>query len=260
MALIDVADNAMCKKVFAIIIGCMLVGCQATLTCPRVIFLDGAGWISGDGPVRRGLHQAGFPGAVERFGWSSWLGPLPDHLMARADHPKVFALADHITTLRRTNPQGRIVLIGLSAGTCIIVHALEQLPKEVSVDYVVLLSPSISSQHDLSQALRHVKYRLYATNSPNDAILAAVPSAGLESGLPAGQVGFELPKSFNPSKRDLYSKVVNLPWQPGYVAYGWDGGHVSATRSKFIEVVIAPRIFDDVPYPLDQPMIDRKQD
>ena len=65
----------------------VLAGCQAKLSCPRAIFLDGAGWVLGDGPVRRGLGRAGFPGKVERFGWSSLLGPVPDHLIAGASHP-----------------------------------------------------------------------------------------------------------------------------------------------------------------------------
>jgi len=237
-----------------IVVAALLAGCQAQLTCPRAIFLDGAGWYGGDGPVRAGLRRAGFPGTVERFRWSSFLGPLPDHLLARADNPKAAALADRITALRRANPTGKIVLIGLSAGTCIVVHALERLPADVAVDHVVLLSPSISSLHDLSKALRHVRHRLYATNSPHDLILAAVPSAGLTSGRPAGQIGFRPPKHFDSTKRELYRKVVNLSWRPGYVAYGWDGGHVSATGSEFIRVVIGPRIMDDQAHPLDRPM------
>ena len=247
--------------ILVIVAGAISAGCQVPLTCPRAIYLDGAGWPSGDKPIRAGLREAGFHGAVERFGWTSFLGPLPDHLMAGANHPKVSALADRITALRRANPNGRIVLMGLSAGTGIIVHALEKLPLDVSVDYVVLLSPSISSRHDLSRALRHVKHRLYATSSPHDAILIAAPSAGLESGRPAGQVGFKLPERGSgpgSAKNKLYSKVVNLPWRPGYVAYGWDGGHVSVTDSQFIRVVIAPRIMDDQGHPLDRSMIDRK--
>lgn len=247
--------------ILVIVAGAISAGCQAPLTCPRTIYLDGAGWASGDKPIRTGLREAGFHGPVERFGWTSFLGPLPDHLMAGANHPKVSALADRVTALRRANPNGKIVLMGLSAGTCIVVHALEKLPLNVSVDYVVLLSPSISSRHDMTKALRHVKHRLYATSSPHDAILIAARSAGLESGRPAGQVGFKLPRHAgrtDSTRNKLYSKLVNLPWRPGYVAYGWDGGHVSVTDSQFIRVVIAPRIMDDQGHPLDRPMIDHK--
>ena len=224
------------------------------MTTPRVIYLDGAGWYSGDGPVRAGLRRAGFNGPVDRFGWSAMLGPLPDHLMAGKGHPAVPQLARRITRLRRANPDGKIVLMGLSAGTSLVVSALEELADEVSVDHVVLLSPSISSRHDLSDALRHVRRRLYATHSPHDGLLAGVLSAGLESGRPAGQIGFKIPKDLDDERRKLYSKVVNLPWRPGYAAYGWDGGHVSVTSAEFVRVVIAPRILDDLGHPLDRPM------
>jgi pimeloyl-ACP methyl ester carboxylesterase len=204
--------------------------------------------------VRQGLREGGFAGSVERFGWSSMLGPLSDHINVGPDHPRTGALAARIAELRRANPSGSIVVMGLSAGTGIAVFALEKLPRDVAVDHVVLLSPSISSHHDLSKALRHIKGRLYATNSGHDAILSAAGSSGLQGGRPAGLVGFRLPSGLSAEGRRLYGKVVNLPWRPEYVAYGWDGRHVSVTRSDFIRVVIAPRIIDELPHPLDRPM------
>jgi len=237
--------------------GLVLCGCQSQLTCPRTIYLDGAGWYSGHFSVRKGLREAGYTGDIERFGWSSMLGPLPDHLLAGPDHPRVDNLADRITRLRRACPKGQIVLVGLSAGTGIVIHALERLPVGISVDYVVLLSPSISSRHDLTRALQHIRYRLYATSSPYDMILAAAPSAGLEGGRPAGQVGFQTPRIFTSGKRELYEKVVNLAWRPEYAAWGWDGGHTSATNSDFIRVVIAPWIMDEQPHPLDASIVER---
>ncbi len=230
-------------------------GCAQDLSGPRVIFLDGAGWYSGDGPVRAGLRRAGFHGPVDRFNWSSLLGPLHDHVTAGRDHPKAAELAQRITKIRQADAESRLVLIGLSAGTSIIVSALEKLPEGAAVDHVVLLSPSLSARHDLSEALRHVRGRFYATCSPHDALLAAAPSAGLERGRPAGQVGFQLPNNPTAAKLELYRKVINLPWEPGYAVYGWDGGHTSTTSADFISVVIAPRVLEDLPHPLDRPMV-----
>ncbi len=232
-------------------------GCSSPMDGPRVIYLDGAGWYSGDGPVRNGLQRAGFAGPVERFGWQSLLGPLHDHLTAGEHHPKVMELSRRISKLRKANPEGRLILMGLSAGTSIIVSALEELPTDVKVDYVVLLSPSVSSMHNLSKALRHVKYRLYATHSSHDSLLTVSGSAGLERGHPAGQMGFIVPSNLTDYERDLYRKVVNLPWRPGYAAYGWNGGHISVTSSDFICVVVAPRILEELPHPLDRPITAR---
>lgn len=244
-----------CAWAMGVLLAALMYGCASDVTTPRVIFLDGAGWYSGDGPVRAGLRQAGFVGPVERYGWSSGLGPLHDHLVVGPSHPRTRSLARRITQLRQADPNGKIILMSLSAGSGIVVHALEQLPPDIAVDHVVVLSPSICSRHDLTQALRHVKGRLYVTTSMQDHILAAAGSAGMEGGPPAGQKGFVLPDYGNAETKRLYQKVIHLPWRPGYSAYGWDGGHVSVTRSDFIRVVIAPRIMEDLPHPLDRPMV-----
>ena len=244
-----------CVWALGVLLAALSGGCASEVSTPRVIFLDGAGWYSGDGPVRAGLRQAGFVGPVERFGWSSGLGPLHDHLVVGPSHPRTRTLARRITHLRQAHPDGKIILMGLSAGSGMIVHALEKLPPEIVVDHVVLLSPSISSRHDLTDALRHVRGRLYVTTSMQDQILAAAGSAGLTGGPPAGQKGFVLPDYGNAETKRLYQKVIHLPWRPGYLAYGWSGGHVSVTRNDFIRVVIAPRIMDDLPHPLDRPMV-----
>jgi pimeloyl-ACP methyl ester carboxylesterase len=232
----------------------LFAGCQSQMTCPRVIFLDGAGWYTGDGPVRAGLREAGYQGVVERFGWSSMLGPMPDHLLAGKGHPKVVDLARRIIDLRRSNPDGQIIVMGLSAGTSLVVHALEKLPPDVAVDEVVLLSPSVSNRQDLSYAMKHVKGRLYATSSPYDDILATFFSAGLEGGRPAGQTGFVVPMDIPEERRRRYDRVYNLRWRPEYAAYGWTGDHVNVTSREFISKVIAPRVLDDQPYPLDRPI------
>lgn len=229
-------------------------GCKGTMTCPRVIYLDGAGWHSGDGPVRKGLLGAGFAGAVERYDWQGLFGPLPDHLWANEHHGSVPALARRVTKLRRANPEGRIVLMGLSAGTGLVVAALEKLPEDILVDDVVLLSPSVSAWHDLTQALRHVRRRLYATHSRYDGLLSTSGSAGGKRGPPAGRRGFRLPEEMPLEKQVLYRKLIHLPWRPEYAAYGWDGGHVSVTSRDFIRVVIAPRILGEEPHPLDRPI------
>ena len=251
----NVIATAACLPLLGAILAALLAGCASDMSTPRVIFLDGAGWYTGDGPVRAGLRQGGFAGPVERFGWASGLGPLHDHLVVGPSHPRTRALAERITRLRQANPNGKIVVMGLSAGSRVVVCGLEKLPPAVAVDHVVLLSPSISSRHDLSEALRHVKGRLYFTTSTQDGILATACSAGMAGGRPAGQAGFVQPNDQNLETKDLYRKVVPLPWRPDYLPYGWDGGHVSATSSDFIRVVIAPRIIDDLPHPLDQPLV-----
>jgi pimeloyl-ACP methyl ester carboxylesterase len=165
-------------------------------------------------------------------------------------------LADKIADARREFAKGKIYLMGLSAGTALILSALEELPRDVSVDGVVLFSPSVSGNRDLVRALRHINGRLYATCSPHDGILAALTvNADGGPGPPAGLQGFSLPRTLSRDDMDQYRKVVNIPWQPSYVGFGWHGGHVQVTTSRFVQHVIAPRILSDEPYPLDRPVI-----
>jgi pimeloyl-ACP methyl ester carboxylesterase len=239
--------------VVGIVVALGLGGCASTVGGPRVIYLDGSGWFGGERAIRAGLRAAGYAGTVERFGWTAGLGPLPDHLAAGAAHPRVPALVDRIVELRRADPNAPLVVVGLSAGTGLIVAALERLPDDVAVDHAVLLSPSVSSRKDLTAALRHVRGRLYATRSPHDALLAAGLSAGLATGRPAGKVGFARPDDLPDDAQALYAKVVTLDWRPAYAAYGWTGGHVNVISRSFIQHVIAPRILTDRPHPLDGP-------
>jgi hypothetical protein len=220
-------------------------GCsKPSMTCPRVVFLDGAGWYAGDGPVRQGLKDAGYRGEVERFGWSLMMGPLADHALAGPEHFKTDELAGRITDLRRANPDGHIAIMGLSSGCSMIVYALEKLTADVKVDEVVLLSPSTSGRTDLREALSHVKGSMYVTVSPLDYVLAIGESSGPEGGDPAGRMGFMPPAdlALDEDGRGLYNKVVHIYWQEKYRQLGWAGGHTGATSPLFIQKVIAPKI------------------
>ncbi len=233
-------------------------GCRPSSLSPLVIFLDGAGHFTAGRSVRQGLEGGGFIGSFETFSWSSFLGPGADHLVVARSQGKARQLADRICRARREFPQGKIYVMGLSAGTALVLSALENLPGDVSVEGVVLFSPSVSAERKLTPALRHVAGRLYATCSQHDMILAnlAVNADG-GSGPPAGCRGFVLPLHLTNEDQLQYAKVVNIQWQPSYLGHGWYGGHVDVTSSRFVRQVIAPRILSDEPYPLDRPLLSR---
>jgi len=232
------------------------VGCQPPVRSPRVIFLDGAGYYASSRSVRVGLERGGYIGAFETFYWSSFLGPGADHLVVARSRHKARLLADKIRDARGDFPKGKIYLMGLSAGTALILSALEDLPKDVSVNGVVLFSSSVSGQRDLSPVLRHIDGRLYATYSPHDMILSNLTvNADGGPGLPAGLTGFSVPMNLKRDDIAQYNKVVNIPWQPSYVGFGWHGGHIDVTTSGFVQHVIAPRLLSVEPHPLDRPLV-----
>ncbi len=236
----------------------LLGGCAQPKRGPVVIYLEGAGWYTSGGGVQAGLKDAGYTGEFSRFTWTSFLGPAHDHFVNARSRIIARRLASRIEAQRRKEPDAPIHLMGLSAGTSLILLALPMLPDDVMVDNVVLFSPSVSSEHNLTQAMKHVKRNLYATSSPYDGILAGLPvNADGKGGAPAGRYGFKLPPGAGEKTLMAYSRVINLPWKPSYLGYHWNGSHTTVTNRSFVKHVIAPRIFTDEHYPLDRSILDR---
>lgn len=245
-------------KHLALIIGLIMGtgGCSRSTNGPVTIFLDGAGWFGSSGSVESGLRDAGDKGEFETFVWSSGLGAAHDHLVVANSKSLGKRLARKIEKYRERGNDARINLIALSAGTSVVLNALEQLKPGVSVDNVVLLSSSASERRDLTHIMHHVRGRLYATCSRNDGILPTImTNADHKGGEPAGISGFKPPRKHNAAAHAAYERVVNLPWKPAYLAYDWDGGHTAATNRKFIATVIGPRILSDEPFPADRPVV-----
>jgi pimeloyl-ACP methyl ester carboxylesterase len=231
--------------------GC--AGARATGPGPTVIFLDGSGWAGSAGRVAQGLRAAGFRGHVESFPWTAALGPAPDHFLVGHKKTKAEALARRIVERRRQFPRDELHLMGLSAGSAVVVFALEALPRGVDVDNVVLFEPSISGDYDLSAAMQHVGGFLYATSSPHDGVLAGVRlNADGDTGQPAGLYGLRVPSDVQ--RYESYARVVNLPWRPPYAKLGWSGSHTGVTNSTFVREVIAPRVLSNGPQPLNRPL------
>lgn len=237
--------------------GLLNSGCAASSSTmkggPTVVFLDGSGWAGSERGVREGLRAAGFQGNVEVFAWTTGLGSVPDHFLVRHKRRKAVRLAERIRQRRARFPDDELHLMGLSAGTAVIVFALEQLPPGVSVNNVVLFAPSIVGDYDLSSAMTHVRGFLYATSSPHDGILIGLRvNADGGTGQPAGLYGLRVPTRVK--RFDTYARVVNLPWRPPYADLGWSGSHTGATGRRFVQKVIAPRVLSNGPRPLNRPL------
>ncbi len=250
------------ERCLALLLGLALMPAAAGCSEPKggaiIYYCEGAGWYSSSGSVKAGLRSAGYDGRFETFSWSAYLGPAHDHFVNARSKMVARRLSRKIEKARAQDPDSPIHVIGLSAGTAVVLSAIEQLSEGVRVDHVILFSPSVSARHDLTTALQHVRGRLYATNSPNDGLLAAlVVNADGLGGPPAGRAGFRIPAKATEATRAAYRRVINLPWHPSYVAYDCDGGHTSVTRSKYVKAVIGPRILQTGAYPLDRSVVDR---
>ncbi len=218
-------------------------GCANRDHSQKIVFLDGAGHFGAGLSVEIGLRKAGYNGEFKAFAWTSGLGWGADHLLAAKSSSKAAKLARKISEFRKKHPRGYISVMSLSAGSAVLLSALESLPDNVQVDYVVLFQPSVSDTRNLAPALAHVKGKLYTTCSQSDAILAALPITADGKPAPAaGRMGFRIPADLQNNEKSEYEKVVILPWQAKYREDGWGGGHVSSTKPGFVKRVIAPRI------------------
>jgi len=209
-----------------------------------VICLSGAGGLTGEvDRFRQGLLDGGIPCAIETFEWSSgWV--LGDQTDLSANKEKARQLARRIEKYRQEYPKRPVHLIGVSAGTGLIVWALEDLGPDYSVDNVFLIASSLSSQYDLSAALKNVSGRLYNCYSAADTVLALlVPLTGTvdrNSGDSGGLHGFRPPENADGQTKVLYeAKLLQTAWEPKDRAYGHDGDHLGGTQPAFVRECVA---------------------
>ncbi len=147
-------------------------------------------------------------------------------------------------------PQGDVNVVGLSAGTGVAIWALEHLGPKYQVNNVVLLGSSLSSDYDVSKALKHVKGKIYCYYSENDAVLAGpmkvfgtIDAQFGKDG--AGAVGLHPPRAAD------RSRVVNIAWKREYARYGYYGGHTDSTSPAFVRQYLAKHLIASERPPTD---------
>lgn len=239
-------------SLLAVLLLAGLTGCQAASNgFGKMYGCDGsgAGIIIRWGPsARQGLVEAGYKGLMEPYRWQTGGGFAVDHLSS-VDYKRRVAkgLADQVAQHRRAYPNDPVYLAGLSAGCAVVLYALEELPPEVSVDQVILLSPSVSADFDLNPALKHVRGRIYAFTSERDLVLKelaanSVSADGRKVGQDlAGVRGFHLPGQ-SPAELAYGGKVRNISWRPEFARYGHNGGHTDVVATPFVRQFVAPLV------------------
>jgi len=224
-----------------------------------VVCLSGAGGMTGEvDRVRQGLVDGGLSCAIETFEWSSgWV--LGDQTDLAANKEKARRLARRIEKYRQEYPKRPVHLIGVSAGTGLIVWALEDLGPDYRVDNVFLIASSLSSQYDLGAALKNVNGRLYSCYSTADSVLAVlVPVTGTvdrNGGDSGGLHGFRPPVNADDQTKALYeAKLLQVAWEPKDRAYGHDGDHLGGTQPAFVRECVASVVCP--PSPQEEPSND----
>lgn len=212
-----------------------------------VVCLSGAGGMMGEcDRLRDGLAAGGVDRALEVYEWS--VGEvLSDQASVEANHHKAALLARRIETYLHEYSGRPVHLVGVSAGTGLVVWAIEALTGDDKITGGVLISSSLDTQYDLTRALERVTDRLYAFTSVADTVLSlGVSVAGTVDrggGLAGGLFGFSPPDNAPDATRALYrERFTQIAWWPGDVILGHIGDHLGATNPTFVRARIAPLV------------------
>jgi hypothetical protein len=234
-------------------------GCgQGNYTSPErydrglVVCLSGAGGMVGEcDRMRDGLASGGVDRAIEVFDWSRG-DVLSDQVSVESNRRMAGTLARRLESYMIEHPGRPVHLLGISAGTGLIVWALENLQEGFKVDGAIILASSLDTRYDLTQALMKVKGRMYSFNSVADTILSlGVTMTGTvdrHGTLAGGFVGFGVPDGATEETKTLYrEKLTQIGWWPGDVVLGHMGDHLGASSATFVRVRIAPIVLGKEP-------------
>ena len=203
------------------------------------------------------------PVYVHTFEWSHGHGRILSDQLG-FDHAQAAgrALASQVDEFHAKYPKCRIFFLGHSAGSSVILSALEEA-RPGTVERAFLLAPSVSATYDLRPALRNVKQAMHVYYSKHDwwYLGFATQVVGTQDRrwiAPAsGRVGFR----FNPeapNDRALEAKLKQHAWRPRDVETGNLGGHFGGYQPEFLRRHVLPltklQAVDDVPDEVDDPV------
>jgi pimeloyl-ACP methyl ester carboxylesterase len=184
------------------------------------------------------------PLKIETFVWShGYKKIVPDQTDLQHSRQKGKTLADLVLDYHHLHPSARIHLVGHSAGCMVALSAAEFLPP-ATLDTIVLLLPSVSTQYDIRPALRSVQGTVQVHYSSHDWLYLGlctnlVGCADQQRGDASGRVGFQLQVD-SPADQALLPRLVQHPWQPSDSLLGNEGGHYGAYQPAYLKARVMP--------------------
>jgi pimeloyl-ACP methyl ester carboxylesterase len=213
---------------------------------PGVVFLvSGIGGLSPLAPAAKvALPLAGVEHELREFQWQHGKGRyLRDLQDSEYIMEKATELASEARRVHESEPNRRVYLVGHSAGTAVVIHAVEMLPPG-SVERVILLSSALSPNYDLTSALRATHGEIVSFYSQLDRMVLDwgtrqfgtadrfyVPAAGLS--------GFAIPANLDADGKIAYERLVQVPWTVDKALDFQGGWHHSTTMPWFLARQVA---------------------
>lgn len=149
-------------------------------------------------------------------------------------------LARDIECWTRRHPGSPLYLLAQSGGAGIALFACEELPPDVTLEGIIIVSGGVSTAYDLTQALAHTRLGVFNYYSPKDVHVLRDGTTrhgtmDRRYGPSAGYAGFDMNDP----------KLFQLPWDPSMRRFGNRGGHSSGLRPAFARRYILPLIRPD---------------
>jgi pimeloyl-ACP methyl ester carboxylesterase len=237
-----------------ILIGWCLLGQASAVAAaepdpkPVVFLVGGIGRMILLGPSARfALPRAGVDYELRDYPWQHEKGgQLRDLQDESYLLQKSVDLANEIRTLRSSQPNRPVYLIGHSAGCAVVVHAAEVLPAQ-SVERIIMLSPALSPTYDLTKALRATKREIVVFNSRLDPTLHCTILFGTADRVycvSAGVDGFARPADLDDEGQRCYERLVQIPWTWKRLLELQGPWHNSPTLPLFLYRQVAPWLLE----------------
>ncbi len=152
-------------------------------------------------------------------------------------------LAQIVCQYKAEHPGVPVYLLAHSAGSAVLITALENLPPN-SIERAFLLAPSLSAAYDVRPALHAVRCGLHVFYSRRDTAYLGIWTGVLGNsdrrwGPSSGRIGFQCIAT-GPEDSQLYGKLHQRPWEPGDRAAGNDGKHYGDYQPDFVRSHIVP--------------------
>jgi pimeloyl-ACP methyl ester carboxylesterase len=169
-----------------------------------------------------GIRDAGLQQAVEVVQWSLPAEPSWGNEEFWQKFPGwAEQEAGRIAEYEAAYPGAPVTLLGFSGGCMAAILVAEKMPQGSAVDAVIMLSPGVSPDYDLTKMLANVRQRavVYWSRAESQFGRLLLQWAGTVDGnfgQAAGLSGFT----------GSYQKLVQIEWQPDMADLGNKGDHL----------------------------------
>ncbi len=152
-------------------------------------------------------------------------------------------LASRIVSYREANPGRTVYVVAHSAGSAVALTAAAVVPPG-SLNRVILLGPSVSSDFDLRPALRGTQgMDVFYSRRDVFSLGLGVALVGTTDGgrgcQAAGKVGFRA-EAETSEDAALYAKLRQYPWNRCQARFGNRGFHSGGHRPRFLHAFVLP--------------------